>query len=141
MLTAAITVSAAAAINTTPIAHGQIVTEAVEAEKVAISENRTEQLVREYFRDIPIMVEIARCESQFRQFDRNGQVLKNPNSSAKGAFQIMESIHTATASKLGHDILTLEGNAAYARYLYEKEGTRPWNASAACWKKTLAYSG
>jgi hypothetical protein len=29
----------------------------------------TEQYVRKYFKDIPIMIEIARCESTFRQLD------------------------------------------------------------------------
>lgn len=87
------------------------------------------------------MIAIARCESEFRQYDRTGTVLKNPTSSAKGVFQIMESLHTNTAARLGYDILTVEGNLAYAKYLYDTEGTRPWNASAGCWGKTLAYGG
>lgn len=100
----------------------------------------TEAAVRAHFKDIPVMIQIARCESTFRQFDSAGQVLKNPTSSAKGAFQIMESLHKEPARKLGYDILTLEGNMAYARHLYEKQGTRPWNASAKCWNKTVAMN-
>jgi len=105
-----------------------------------VPRSEIEALVREYFSDAPVMVQIARCESGFRQFNGNGVVLKNPTSSAKGIFQIMESLHTRTAANLGHDILTIEGNLGYARHLYEKEGTRPWNASKHCWGNTLAMN-
>lgn len=99
-----------------------------------------EEYVREYFADEPLLAEIAKCESHFKQFGKNGQVLKNANSSAVGVFQIMSSLHADMADeKLGLDIYSLQGNAAYARYLYEREGTRPWNASKACWSKSQAY--
>src|SRR3989344_1191806 len=101
-----------------------------------------EEYVREYFADKPVMVEIARCESRFRQFSKNGDVLKNgAGSSAIGMFQIMSSIHEPIAKKLGLDIYTMQGNAAYARYLYDQQGTKPWEAdpaSKACWGKTPA---
>lgn len=93
-----------------------------------------EEYVRQEFPDAPVMVAIARCESRFRQFDSTGVVLKNPTSSARGVFQVMTSIHAAYAkAKLGLDVYTLEGNVGYARYLYERNGTRDWNASKACW--------
>jgi len=99
-----------------------------------------EEYVREYFADVPVMIEIAKCESEFRHFNKNGQVLKNGlGSSATGMFQIMASIHQPVAEKLGLDIYTMQGNAAYARYLYEKQGTKPWEAdlkSKNCWGKT-----
>jgi len=99
-----------------------------------------EQYVRSYFADEPILAEIASCESQFRQYGKDGQVVRNPNSSAVGVFQIMSSIHSSFADeKLGLDISTLQGNVAYARYLYDKEGTKPWNSSKACWSKSQAY--
>lgn len=139
MLTAVITVSGAAAVDNSPIAYGQITEETVQAEKVAIAETSIERIVRERFKDKPVMIEIARCESQFLQFNKDGQVIKNPTSSAKGIFQIMESLHKEPAARLGFDILTVEGNLGYADYLHQKEGTRPWNASANCWNKTLAY--
>ncbi len=101
-----------------------------------------EEYVTEYFADIPVMIEVAKCESQFRQFNKNGQVLKNPGSSAVGVFQIMASIHADFAEeKLGLDVYSLQGNVAYARYLYDKQGTKPWEAdmkSKNCWGKTEA---
>jgi hypothetical protein len=96
-----------------------------------------EDYVREYFKDEPVMIDIARCESRFRQLDSNGKVLRNEQgSSAIGVFQIMASIHAASADKnLGLNIYDLEGNAAYARYLHDTYGTSPWNASKSCWGK------
>lgn len=92
-----------------------------------------ERVVRNYFQDVPVMVTIAGCESTFRQYDENGEVLKNPSSSARGVFQIMSSLHRNEALRLGFDIYTLEGNILYARHLYRTQGTRPWNASKHCW--------
>lgn len=98
-----------------------------------------EEYVHEYFADIPVMIAIAECESQFRQFDKDGKILKNPTSTAIGIFQVMASIHQEHAdTDLGLDITNIQGNAGYARYLYEKQGTTPWNASKACWSKTEA---
>jgi hypothetical protein len=81
----------------------------------------------------PVLREIARCESGFRQFDANGNPLKNPGSSATGVFQIMYSLHHKAAKKRGWDIRTTKGNLAYAKHLYNTEGTAPWNASKHCW--------
>jgi hypothetical protein len=36
------------------------------------------------------------------------------------------------------DIYSLEGNMAYAKFLYENEGTKPWRSSSKCWESTAA---
>ena len=97
----------------------------------------TEDKVKEYFSDLPIMAEVASCESNFRQFGKNGDVLRGiENNQDVGVMQINEKYHLETAQKLGLNIYTLEGNMAYGRYLYEREGTRPWNYSSKCWGKS-----
>lgn len=95
-----------------------------------------EAYVRDYFEDAPILVEIARCESSFRHNDpRTGEVLRGVvNSNDLGMMQINTLYHKDTAHRLGYDLETIEGNLAYARYLYEHEGTKPWSASRACWQ-------
>lgn len=99
-----------------------------------------EQYVRTYFSDIPIMVEIARCESRFRQYDKTGTVLHGvENSLDRGVMQINRYYHADEAENLGYDLHTLEGNTSYARYLYEQYGVKPWKSSAPCWSKTQAY--
>ena len=100
-----------------------------------------EQYVRNYFSDIPVMIEIARCESRFRQHDKNGDVLRGQeNNLDRGVMQINEYYHNNDSEKLGYDIMTLEGNTAYARHLFEKKGVKPWKSSSPCWAKTMAYS-
>lgn len=102
-------------------------------------EATTEQVVREYFKDIPVMVQIARCESTFRHTLADGSVLRGLVDNADlGVMQINTRYHGARAVELGLDLKKIEDNMAYARYLYEKEGTRPWNASAPCWNRSLA---
>lgn len=94
-----------------------------------------ENTVRAYYADVPILIAIAACESNFRQHNSNGKPLYNAGgSSAIGVMQIMSSVHRKSANQLGLDITTTEGNLMYARHLYEEEGTRPWNASRHCWK-------
>ena len=94
-----------------------------------------EKKVKARFASAPVLVKIAKCESGFRQYSGN-RPLRNPSSSATGVMQIMYSVHHKRASRLGHDITTLDGNLAYALYLYKNEGTRPWNASKHCWKRS-----
>jgi hypothetical protein len=93
-----------------------------------------EAQVREYFKDIPIMQEVAFCESTFRQFKADGSPLRgHENASDIGVMQINEYYHSSTAIKLGFDLATTEGNMAYARYLYDTQGTAPWIHSKPCW--------
>lgn len=98
----------------------------------------TEQYVRQYFKDIPIMIQIARCESTFRHLDDDGGIHRGRvNNADVGVMQINEFYHLDTAIEKNYDIHTIEGNTAYARDLYERQGTRPWNSSKPCWGKYL----
>jgi len=99
------------------------------------------QYVKEYFSEAPIMAEVARCESTYRHLNLSGDVLRgNVNTADVGVMQINERYHGKQASDLGVDIYTLEGNLAYAKYLYEKEGLRPWRSSAKCWNQSLSLN-
>ena len=94
-----------------------------------------EAYVREYFIETPILAEISKCESRFRQVGKDGKVLRGEvNKSDVGLMQVNEYYHEQKATDLGFDLTTVDGNLAYAKYLYDKEGTKPWNASAKCWR-------
>lgn len=97
----------------------------------------TEEYVRNYFSDTPILAEVARCESTFRQTDKGGKVLRGEvDRNDVGIMQINERYHLEKAKELGYDIYTLEGNMAYAKeVLYKKQGTKAWLASSPCWTK------
>jgi soluble lytic murein transglycosylase-like protein len=92
-------------------------------------------LHEQYF-DTPILIEIARCESEFRQFDKNGNIVRGRvNADDVGVMQINEFYHADTARKMGLNLKTAEGNVAFGKYLYAKYGTSPWSASEPCWSK------
>ncbi len=95
--------------------------------------------VKEYFRENPIMVKIAWCESRFRQYDKGGEIFRGVvNDRDIGVMQINTDYHSKTATKMQIDLTTTEGNMAYAKYLYDKQGTAPWSSSSACWKDEIA---
>lgn len=88
--------------------------------------------VRDYFKDVPSMAAIAKCESSFRQYGDDGHVLFDPSYSMIGVFQI-SAAHLPESIGLGMDIMTLDGNLAYARRLYTQGGIDPWMDSFGCW--------
>ena len=95
-----------------------------------------EKFINDYFADIPILAKIAKCESRFRHLNSNGNVLKGQkNSYDRGVMQINVLYHAETAEELGLNVHNLDDNVAYARYLYEKQGAKPWMSSSACWAK------
>lgn len=104
-------------------------------EPISNSKN-AKRFVEDYFKDTPILANIARCESRYRQYDTDGNVLRGiVNSLDVGVMQINEKYHLETAKKLGYNIYTIEGNTAYAKYIYDREGAKPWMSSSPCWAK------
>jgi len=103
------------------------------------NENDIETYLRDQFSDKPILIDIAWCESRFHQFNADGTVVRGiKNSSDIGIMQINEKYHADEAAKLKLDIYTAEGNIAFADYLYNKYGAKPWSSSAKCWSQELA---
>jgi len=88
------------------------------------------------FDGYPVLKKICTCESGLRQYDKDGNVLRGTrNKSDIGICQINELYHSEKPKELGLNIHTMEGNVAFAKYLYETEGTAPWGASKSCWNK------
>jgi len=108
---------------------------ASQIEDVRFKESPTvEEYVREHFENYPVMAEVAKCESRFRHFKKDGDIIRGEiNRADVGVMQINERYHGKTAAWLGINLYTLEGNVQYATYLFEKEGTSPWLASSKCW--------
>ena len=100
-----------------------------------------ESYVRSQFADVPILVDVARCESTFRQFNPDGTVVRGRvDKDDIGVMQINERYQGPTAKKLGYDIYTVEGNVAYAKHLYEQEGIQPWSSSKPCWSDSQVFA-
>jgi hypothetical protein len=128
-------------VPVTDAAYGNIATSntQITEERTVGERTKTEDIVRTYFSDIPVMIQIARCESTFRHTLSDGTVLQGKVDPADtGVMQINARYHGIEAEKLGLDLTDLYDNMAYARDLYERQGTRPWNASAPCWERTIA---
>lgn len=120
-------------------AYGQIVSIEATEQQAPVQSLDTERIVRSYFKDIPIMIEVARCESTFRHTLEDGSVLKGVVDPADtGVMQINKRYHEKTAAAMSLNLEDIYQNMAYARHLYEKQGTQPWSASAPCWSRTLA---
>lgn len=101
---------------------------------IQISSKDVEKYIRSAYKNEPILIDVARCESTFRQFGPDGHLIRGKvNNADVGVMQINEAYHSDKAVEMGLNIYTMEGNVAYARYLYEKYGTKPWNSSSACW--------
>lgn len=88
-----------------------------------------ERVAEMYFKDAPVMVDIARCESGMRHYTDAGNVLRGGTGGAMiGLFQLSEQYHRAPALALGLNIDSLVGNLLYAKHLYQREGTTPWQS-------------
>ncbi|MBX4206448.1 hypothetical protein KW784_01545 [Candidatus Parcubacteria bacterium] len=95
-----------------------------------------EKFLKDYFSDIPLLARIGACESHNRQYNSKGGVLRGEkNSYDRGVMQINLLYHEETADKMGLDLTKIDDNVAFARYLYEKYGAKPWMSSSPCWSK------
>ncbi len=110
---------------------------AVSPDHPEVDPKYVERRVREYFADIPVMIGICGCESTFQQYREDGTLLvsrhvkegtNRRDSTALGVCQITYKNHYGNWTKSPEtDITTLEGNLAYARWLYEENGTSDWS--------------
>lgn len=86
------------------------------------------------------LVPICACESSGskyatpRHFKKDGSVLRGEITSEDiGLCQINTYFHGSRAESMGIDLYSVDGNIEYANYLYEREGSKPWQASKRCW--------
>lgn len=84
-----------------------------------------EAQVRAAFPDAPLMVSVARAESQFIP------TAHNPHSSATGVFQILTG--TWSAYHCTGTTTVAADNIRCARAIYNDSGTAPWNSSKSSW--------
>lgn len=98
------------------------------------------------FAGYPLLERISACESTGdpngtpRQFLADGSVLwGNDPTTGKpikrdlGILQINTYVWGSLAAKMGDDLYTEAGNAAFGKWLFATYGSSPWNASKGCW--------
>ena len=81
--------------------------------------------IRVEFQDAPVMLAIARAESEYNP------LADNPDSTASGVFQILNG--TWTDYGCTGNVWDEDDNIDCARIIYDESGTRPWDASKDKW--------
>lgn len=76
------------------------------------------------YSDYLLLRKIAFCESTWRQWDKNGNLLVSYGN--QGLFQINKLAHEETYTAMGLDVSNPYDNIKYAVYLYKKNGIRDW---------------
>jgi hypothetical protein len=79
-------------------------------------------------KDIMKAIRIAKCESSFEQY------AKNPNSTAKGIYQFIDSTWRANCLKDGN-VYDFVNNIDCFWKIYKVQGDNPWLSSVKCWNK------
>jgi hypothetical protein len=94
--------------------------------------------------DDKVLFAICTCESGMgtgkpQQFEKDGVTVLTGRVDSRdtGMCQINKGYHLESATKLGYNLDTEEGNWGYAKHLLLTQGTQPWQASASCWNKKL----
>ena len=105
----------------------------------AVSEDRYVRMkMREHIGHDPLLEIIAGCEStgdpnRIQHWKPNGHLVKNPDSSASGALQILLIYHRDWIEDEGHNMANIDEYMQFARTLFEAQGYAAWNASRSCW--------
>ncbi len=106
-----------------------------------------ERRLRAFFKDNPIMVKVAYCESKFIHRNKDGSILRGEKDPYDiGIMQIntrTKNGHRKKSLGLGLDIWTMEGSMAYAKILSRERGLGEnkdedgvlfyWRSSSGCW--------
>lgn len=109
-------------------------TAATTTQETTMDRSAVEAYIKSEYANTPILIAIAQCESNFRQFNPDGTVVRGKvDSHDVGVMQINEIYWLDESKSLGDDIYTIQGNVAYAKHLYANAGTDPWKSSEKCW--------
>lgn len=110
------------------VAQGEITSTAASIDLYSTSSIKA--YILSQFPNAPVMADIASCESHFRQLNYDGSVLiGKQNSDDTGVFMINKKYHLKEATSLGLNLDIFVDNVAFAKVLYERNGTRDWNWS------------
>jgi hypothetical protein len=119
----------------------------VQQAEIQYVRGETVEVVKEVVveKDPDVFTRIADCESgdgtkgSGKQFTAKGNLVINTNTNGTsdvGKWQInLSADKVSEMAKLGINPFTEEGNYAYAKVLFNRNGTSDWNASQKCWRK------
>jgi hypothetical protein len=94
-----------------------------------------QEVIQCELKDYPVLLKICKCESGCRHTIK-GKVIKGKVHPAdSGLMQINTEAHADVLKKMNLDADKLEDNIAFAKFLYERDGLKPWKSSKSCWDK------
>ncbi len=91
--------------------------------------------IRAVFADVPLMMHVAKCESGLVHRENGELIQARDGSSSRGVFQVLMRIHGPQMQKMGLNPERTDHYLTYVRYLYDKQGLKPWQGSRHCWEK------
>ena len=100
--------------DTSPLDRSHLVRTSYETERISA-------LILDTFPEAPRMLQVAIAESSLIE------TAKNPKSSAKGIFAVLDG--TWVAYGCTGDVLKAEDNIACAKVIHDRDGVLPWAAS------------
>lgn len=94
--------------------------------------------IREHIGDDPLLKIIAGCETtndpqQIKHWEADGSLVKNPHSSASGAFQVLLSYHREWIEETGKNMQNIDEYMQFVAILFEAQGYDAWYPSEDCW--------
>lgn len=109
-----------------------------ELQKLSSEQKRNFAILASFFKNDPVMIKIAACESSLRHVLPNGRLNISPDGHDVGTFQVRLPVHESELNRYGLNPADFAHNVAFATYLYRRDGLRPWNSSRPCWE-TLRF--
>lgn len=96
--------------------------------------------ISEHISDDPLLAIIAGCETtnnpqQIKHWEADGSLVKNPHSSASGAFQVLLQFHRDWINETGKNMQDIDEYMQFVAILFELQGYNAWYPSKDCWGK------
>ena len=117
-------------------------TQAAQSLPVAIEDQDQfiRQKIREHIGHDPLLEIIAGCETtkdpnQIRHWEADGSLVKNPTSSASGAFQVLLEFHEDWIAATGKNMQDIDEYMQFVAILFSVQGYDAWYPSEHCWGK------
>lgn len=96
--------------------------------------------------DDKLMAIIAGCEStgnpeRIKHWNKDGTLVANPTSSARGALQTLLQLHGPDIEALDLDMYDIDDYMTFVQDLHERQGYGAWAPSKHCWGKYQHLAG
>jgi hypothetical protein len=107
-------------------------------QRLSREQKRNYAILASFFKNDPVMVKVAACESSFWHTLPDGKLHVSGDGKDVGQYQLRLPVHGDELSRYGLNPADFAHNVAFATHLYRRDGLRHWNSSRSCWE-TLQF--